>query len=76
MHEELWVPAAELEELNASIAMPIRVVRHFVGDGFEGDIDEDSHLPTSLLGAWLSRAADGETRGLWDRGRRGPRRRR
>lgn len=50
IHEELWVPADELPLFNANILPPIRVVRHFVGAAFEGDIDEATHLPTSLLG--------------------------
>lgn len=35
-HEELWVPAEELEELNRHIVGPIRVTDAFFGEGFPG----------------------------------------
>lgn len=35
-HEELWVPAEELEEFNRHIVGPIRVVDAFFGEGFRG----------------------------------------
>lgn len=35
-HEELWVPAEELEELNCHIQAPIRVVAAFFGADFRG----------------------------------------
>lgn len=37
VHQELWVPADELDELNAHILAPIKVVAQFYGAGFEGD---------------------------------------
>jgi hypothetical protein len=35
-HEELWVPAEELDEFNAHLIGPITVVRTFFGDNFTG----------------------------------------
>jgi hypothetical protein len=35
-HEELWVPAEDLDEFNAHIVSPIRVLSAFFGDGFTG----------------------------------------
>ena len=34
IHNELWVPAAEVEEFNRNIVGGIRVVEAFFGDGF------------------------------------------
>ena len=35
-HEELWVPAEQLEELNSHITAPIRVIDAFFGEEFVG----------------------------------------
>ncbi len=35
-HEELWVPAEQLEELNRHITAPIKVIDAFFGDAFVG----------------------------------------
>jgi hypothetical protein len=35
-HEELWVPAEQLEEFNRHIAAPIRVISAYFGQGFVG----------------------------------------
>lgn len=35
-HEELWVPAEDLEEFNAHIAGDIEVIEVFYGDKYEG----------------------------------------
>lgn len=40
VHQELWVPAAELDEFNARIVGPIEVVAHFYGPQFEGEKPE------------------------------------
>ena len=37
VHQELWVPAEELDEFNAHIKMPIEVVAQFYGPKFEGE---------------------------------------
>jgi hypothetical protein len=39
-HEELWVPAEQLAELNAHIEGPIEVTRAFFGDEYRGQIPE------------------------------------
>ena len=44
-HRELWVPAEELDQFNDGLESGIEVVAHFVGAGFEGAIDPDTHLP-------------------------------
>lgn len=48
-HQELWVPAAELEEFNTHILGPIEVIESFPGVRFAGEIDPRTHLPTELL---------------------------
>ena len=48
-HEELWVPAEELDDFNAAIVGRIAVEAAFPGERFEGCIDEATHLPESLL---------------------------
>ena len=50
MHEELWVPAEELADLNAHLVGPIRVLEAFYGARFAGRIDASSNLPTSVVG--------------------------
>ncbi|GGK97121.1 hypothetical protein [Deinococcus radiotolerans] len=44
-HQELWVPAGELEAFNVAIVGPIRVVAHFAGPDFAERIDPVTHLP-------------------------------
>lgn len=51
-HQELWVPAEELDAFNAAIIGPIRVVTHFAGKGFTDRIDPVTHLPD----VWPGRA--------------------
>jgi hypothetical protein len=48
-HEELWVPAEELVEFNASITAPIVVVSAFFGEGYRG------HVPDA--GRWAGKTA-------------------
>jgi len=50
VHEELWVPAAELDEFNAHLEGLIRVVAHYAGDAFRGTIDPETHLPAETVG--------------------------
>jgi hypothetical protein len=47
-HQELWVPAKELDAFNAAILSPIRVVAHYAGEGYTGQIDPASNLPFRL----------------------------
>ncbi|GGO35336.1 hypothetical protein [Deinococcus humi] len=44
-HQELWVPAEELNDFNWAIVGPIRVIGHFAGKGYTGAIDPETHLP-------------------------------
>ncbi len=37
VHQELWVPAEELDEFNSRIMAPIQVITQFYGEKFEGD---------------------------------------
>ena len=46
IHQELWVPAEELDAFNAAIVGQIRVVGHFAGEGYGGGIDPVTHLPS------------------------------
>lgn len=45
VHQELWVPAEELDEFNAHIEGKIEVISHYVGEKFDGVIDTETHLP-------------------------------
>jgi hypothetical protein len=47
-HQELWVPAEELDEFNTQIVGVIRVVDAFVGPEFSGTIDPDTKLPVDF----------------------------
>jgi hypothetical protein len=44
-HQELWVPANELDSFNAAILRPIRVLEAHVGPAFSIQIDPHSNLP-------------------------------
>ena len=48
-HDELWVPAGELDDFNAHIVGNIRVVRAFFGSGFEWP---DSQGLVDVLSGW------------------------
>jgi hypothetical protein len=48
-HEELWVPAEELAELNRHILGPIAVIEAFTGSRFVGRLDPKSLLPVGIL---------------------------
>lgn len=48
VHQELWVPAEELEEFNSYIRGRIAIEKAFYGDGFSGELDEVSNLPLSI----------------------------
>jgi hypothetical protein len=48
IHQELWIPADGLNAFNAAIIGPIRVVAHFVGEGYAEQIDPVTHLPQGV----------------------------
>jgi hypothetical protein len=48
IHQELWVPAEELEAFNEAIIGEIEVIASFKGDQYPGELDPDSGLPTHL----------------------------
>jgi ADP-ribose pyrophosphatase len=50
MHEELWVPAEELDEFNIHIIGEIKVLEVFQGDGIQLDLEPAVLLPRE----WLS----------------------
>jgi hypothetical protein len=58
MHEELWVPAGELDELNASIVGTIAVSAAYFGPGFRGLIPADGALEGLDATGQLLRLAD------------------
>jgi len=45
VHEELWVPAEELEEFNRHIVGTIKVVESYAGPGYAGRLDSATNLP-------------------------------
>lgn len=47
-HQELWVPADELDEFNHQIVGEIAVVASYYGKRFEGEIDPETDLPLGL----------------------------
>lgn len=48
VHQELWVPAEELDEFNAHLISEITVEAAYYGEGFTGEIDPDTDLPVSI----------------------------
>jgi hypothetical protein len=54
LYEELWVPAEELATFNAHIVGEITVETAYYGDQFEGEIDPETNLPTSIKDARLT----------------------
>ncbi|WP_135228842.1 hypothetical protein [Deinococcus fonticola] len=47
-HQELWVPAEDLEAFSDAIVGQIRVMAHYAGEGFTGRIDPITHLPEGI----------------------------
>jgi hypothetical protein len=45
MHQELWVPAEELEEFNRNIIGKITVEAYYIGELFKGQIDPETKMP-------------------------------
>ena len=50
-HEELWVPAEELPELNARLVGLIRVAAMFYGERFSGEMHEERGFPIEVVNA-------------------------
>ncbi len=48
-HQELWVPAEDLDEFNRHIVGAIEVVASYYGERFDGDVDPETSLPLSLV---------------------------
>jgi hypothetical protein len=44
-HQELWVPAEELDEFNRNMTGPVEVIEYFTGPKLAGDIDPQTCLP-------------------------------
>ena len=47
-HQELWVPAEELDEFNSHIIGQIAVAASYYGEQFVGEINPDTNLPVGL----------------------------
>lgn len=45
VHEELWVPADELEEFNRHIVGTIEVIESYAGPEYNGQIDPATNCP-------------------------------
>jgi hypothetical protein len=45
IHQELWVPAEQLEEFNRHIIGRITVEAAYYGDQFQGELDPQTNLP-------------------------------
>ncbi len=45
IHQELWIPAAELEEFNLHIFGKIKIVAAYYGQNFSQEIDPRTNLP-------------------------------
>lgn len=48
VHQELWVSAEELSELNHHIVGPIKVIASFAGPNFQGRVNSQTHLPHGI----------------------------
>ena len=48
IHQELWVPAEELEEFNRHILGKITIEAAYYGEKFEGEVDLETNLPRSF----------------------------
>lgn len=51
LHEELWVPAEELEEFNRHIVGKITIEAAYYGEEFKGEVDSATNLPVDI-GDW------------------------
>jgi hypothetical protein len=50
IHQELWVPAEELEEFNGHIQGKIEIVAAYYGQDFSEEVDSGTNLPKNLTG--------------------------
>ena len=48
LHQELWIPAEQLQEFNQHIADKIQILESFYGAAFAEEIDPTTRLPKSL----------------------------
>jgi hypothetical protein len=48
-HQELWVPAEELEEFNQHIAGTIAIEAAYYGEQFIGGIGTETNLPLHIV---------------------------
>lgn len=48
-HQELWIPAEEMDELNTNLVGRIEVVNHFAGPEFAGKIHPAAYLSMGWL---------------------------
>jgi len=48
IHQELWVPAEELDEFNSHIVGRITVEAAHYGERFEGEVDRETNMPVSI----------------------------
>ncbi len=55
IHQELWVPAEELDEFNRHIVGTIRVETAYYDDQFSGEIDPETKLPAAIARMYNSR---------------------
>ena len=48
-HEELWVPAEELDEFNRQIEGRIEIIAHYYGEHCDQPIDPETGLPVQIV---------------------------
>jgi len=48
IHQELWIPAEELEQFNNHILGKIAIAVAYYGENFRAEIDPATNLPTSI----------------------------
>ncbi len=48
VHQELWIPAIELDQFNKAIHGTIRITARFYGPRFNGEVDQTTGLPRSV----------------------------
>lgn len=49
IHQELWVPAEELDEFNSHIIGKIVVEKTYVGEAYAGQLDPETQIPIGLV---------------------------
>jgi hypothetical protein len=48
IHQELWIPAEQLDEFNRHIIGRITIEAAYYGDQFQGDLDPQTNLPRNF----------------------------